>query len=129
MEPVTATLQGTCTVQSHYIELATVKKILKLSGLQHANIGYMWKKKTTHFSRWPHSRSSLQKMLLDNTCTLAYIHVLYTCINLKCGARQRTVAHSGKTHLLNSLCDFYTGTLAVSVPMRNTCTHNYNRTI
>ena len=70
-------------------------------------------------------------MLLDNTCTLAHIHVLYTCISLKCGARQRTVAHSGKTHLLNSLGDFYTGTLAMSVPMRNTCTHNiieiYNR--
>ena len=122
---MTATLQGKCTVQSHYNRVSYSEE--NIEGVQVQTLDAFEIKKQliylrTCMSRWPHLRSSLQKMLLDNTCTLAHIHVLHTCINLKCGARQRTVAHSGKTHLLNSLCDFYTGTLAVSVPMRNTCT-------
>ena len=57
---------------------SSVQNILKVPRLQHTKVGYMGKKKSNHLSRWPHSRSSLQKMPLDDTCTIACIHVLYT---------------------------------------------------
>ena len=52
--------------------------------------------------RKTHSRSSLQKMLLDNICTLVHIHVLYTCINLKCGVEH----HNFHIHDVGCICQF-----------------------